>query len=128
MQTHLLAQEITDFNGTSRVLNDAVDGEMGIYKTHLVPEALRDSDDEVVNEGSNGAQACIVLSSTLPDLQEDLVPLLRRDVHGDMSNILLQRPPRARHGNDARLDLDFDPLRHFELFDLDDIFHGGLRI
>lgn len=37
---HLLAQEITDFDGLAALLNDAVDGEMGVYCSHLVLEAL----------------------------------------------------------------------------------------
>ena len=48
--TNFLPQEVADFDRGSGLLNDAVDREMGIYKTHFVAETLRDADDEVVNE------------------------------------------------------------------------------
>ena len=37
---HLLAQEITNLQGPSTLLNDAVDGEVSVDRTHLVLEAL----------------------------------------------------------------------------------------
>ena len=37
---HLLAQEVTDLHCAAIVLNNAVDGEMGVYGAHLVEEAL----------------------------------------------------------------------------------------
>jgi len=39
-QTHLFAQEVTDFDGVAVLLDDAVDGEMGVDCTHFVSEAL----------------------------------------------------------------------------------------
>jgi len=50
----LLAQEVPDFKFRAAILNSAVHGEMGVYKTHFVLEALRDTDDHVVNQGLNG--------------------------------------------------------------------------
>lgn len=38
--THLLAQEVTDLKSTTVLLDDAVDGEMGVDGAHLVLEAL----------------------------------------------------------------------------------------
>ena len=37
---HLLAQEVTDLELVAVLLDDAVDGEMGVDGTHLVLEAL----------------------------------------------------------------------------------------
>lgn len=37
---HLLAQEVTDLKLVATLLDDAVDGEMGVYCAHLVLEAL----------------------------------------------------------------------------------------
>lgn len=37
---HLLAQEVTDLNGVTILLDNAVDGEMGIDSAHFVAEAL----------------------------------------------------------------------------------------
>lgn len=43
-QAHLLAQEVSDLNSGSILLDDTVDGEMGVDGTHFVLEAL-DTDD-----------------------------------------------------------------------------------
>ena len=40
LNTHLLAQEIPDLESRARLLDDAVDREMGIDGAHLVLEAL----------------------------------------------------------------------------------------
>lgn len=39
--SHLLAQEVTDLKLAAALLDDAVDGEMGVDGTHLVLEALK---------------------------------------------------------------------------------------
>lgn len=58
----LLSQEVPDLNQSSVLLNDNVDGEMGIHRAHLVPETLGGetctSDDELredVKHVSSGA-------------------------------------------------------------------------
>ena len=40
MEAHLFAQEVTDLNRMSIVLDNAVYWEMGIYGTHFVSESL----------------------------------------------------------------------------------------
>lgn len=37
----LLSQEVPDLHQSSRLLNDDVDGEMGVHRAHLVPETLQ---------------------------------------------------------------------------------------
>ena len=49
IQANLLAQEVTDLELGTALLNDAVDGEMGVDSTHLVLEAL-----EVKRRGERG--------------------------------------------------------------------------
>ena len=44
---HLLAQEISDLEFRATVLDNAVDGEMGVYRTHLVLEALQSENSEL---------------------------------------------------------------------------------
>jgi len=46
---YLLAQEITDFQSTAVLLDDAVDREMCIYRPHFVLEALRPGQPEQVS-------------------------------------------------------------------------------
>lgn len=50
MSNRLFSQKVSDLHSLSTVLNDTVDGEMGIYKTHLVLEALCDTGDHVLDE------------------------------------------------------------------------------
>lgn len=40
---NLLAQEVTDLDRSAILLDNAVDGEMGIYGTHFVTESLKTS-------------------------------------------------------------------------------------
>lgn len=40
--SYLLAQEISDLQRRSIILNDAVDGKMGVDSTHLVFESLQE--------------------------------------------------------------------------------------
>ena len=37
----LLSQEVPDLHQSSSLLNDDVDGEMGVHRAHLVPETLQ---------------------------------------------------------------------------------------
>lgn len=36
----LLSEEVPDLHQSSSLLNDNVDGEMGVHRTHFVPETL----------------------------------------------------------------------------------------
>ena len=47
LNSHLLAQEISDLEFRATVLDNAVDGEMGVYRTHLVLEALQSENSEL---------------------------------------------------------------------------------
>jgi hypothetical protein len=45
-----------------------VDGEMGVHVAHLVLVAFRDADDQVVDDGLNGAERGDVLAAAVVDL------------------------------------------------------------
>lgn len=142
-RTYLLPQEVTDFDSTTIVLDNAVDGEMGIDGAHLVLEALKSTllvhahisygqptylrytSDHVDDERLDGAQASYVLAATLPNCECDLVRLAlgEPDVHVDVTDILRQGSARARDLDEAGLDAHFDPLRDVELFGLEDVPH-----
>lgn len=70
--------------------------------------------DHISDERLDGAQACDVLATTLPDGKCDLCPLSldELDVHVDMADVLLELATRALDGDDARLDGDSNALRH----------------
>ena len=85
-----------------------VDGEMGIDVAHLVLEALGDPDDQVVDEGADGAEGGNVLADTVVDLDADQVLLDDREVDGDVAQVLGELAARALDRDEPRLDRDLD--------------------
>lgn len=53
------------------IVGDSVDGEMCVDQSHLVEEALCDTDDHVLDQGLDGPEAGNVLSGTVPDGELD---------------------------------------------------------
>lgn len=143
--TSLLAQKITDLQLVSTVLNDTVDREMGVYRTHLVLEALeshsiehcaikgcssiiaylRYTGDHVRNQGFQRAQDSNVLPAALPDGEGDLVDLAlyQPDVDIGVSDILRQGTARACYFDETRFHSDLDSLGDFKFFGLEDVSH-----
>ena len=125
------------------ILNDAVDGEMGVDGAHLVLEALTivqgqitfcfeglatylgHTGDHVDDEGLDCPQASNVLATALPYREADLVvlSLLKPDVHVDMTDVLRQSSTRTLDGNEAGLDVHGDTLGDVELFGLENVTH-----
>lgn len=88
---NLLADEVSDLDlvDALRVLLDVdVDGEMGVDVSHLVLEALGDTDDQVVDEGADGAQGGDVLPAAMVDLNGDDVLLGDGEVDGQVVQVL----------------------------------------
>ena len=69
---NLLTQEVTDLERTAALANDSVDGKVGVDKTHLVEEALGDTNDHVLDQRLDGPQASNVLAATVVDGEGDL--------------------------------------------------------
>jgi hypothetical protein len=67
-----------------------VDGEMGIDVSHLVLEALRDADNQVVDQGSDSAESSDVLAGAMVKLNVDDVLLGVREVDGEMAEVLAE--------------------------------------
>jgi hypothetical protein len=57
-----------------------IDGEMGIDVSHLILEALRDADNQVVDQGSDCAESSDVLAGAMVQLDVDDVLLWVREV------------------------------------------------
>lgn len=104
-------------------MNDTIDWEMGVNSAHFVLETFRNSNYEVIDQRPNRTQACVVLSCSIPHLEKNFVPLLRGDVHRDMSDVLSKGSARARYVDDTGLDVDSDALRHLKLLGLNNILH-----
>jgi len=75
---------------------------------------LGDAGNHIPDERLDGAEACDVLATTLPDSKSDLCPLSldELDIHVDMADVLFELTARALDGDDARLDADGNALRH----------------
>lgn len=85
-----------------------VDGEMGIDVAHLVLEALGDTNDQVVDDGADGAKSGDVLAAAVVDLDADNVLLNDREVNGDVAQVLGELAAGALDRNEPRLDRDLD--------------------
>lgn len=72
MTNNLLAEEVANLDRVGLVVDDDVDGEMGVDQSHLVCETVLDTLDHVLELRSDGAQAGDVLAATVPDDEADL--------------------------------------------------------
>lgn len=61
---------------------------MGVDVTHLVLEALGDTDDQVVDQGSDGSERGDVLSRAVVNLNANNILLRSREVNRDVAQVL----------------------------------------
>lgn len=87
-----------------------VDGEMGVDVTHLVLEALGDTNDQVVHDGADGTEGGDILADTVVDVDGDDAGLRLGEGDGDVGQVLDQLAAGALNGDLARLDVDLDCL------------------
>ena len=85
-----------------------IDREMGVDISHLVFETFRDADDEVVDEGADGAEGGDVLAGAVVHFDVDDVFLRVREGDGDVAEVFDEFAPRAFDCYDAGFDVDFD--------------------
>jgi len=98
MPDELLAQKVPNLNFLPAILDNAVDGEMGINRTHLVAEALGDTSNHILDQTLDRPQARDMLASALPYRECDRVVLAgldELDVHVHMSDVFGQFTARA---------------------------------
>lgn len=89
---NLLTNEVSDLDleKTSLVvlLDVDVDWEMGVDVSHLVLEALGDTDDEVVDEGTDSSESGDVLAGTVVELDVDDILLWVGEVDCQVGKVL----------------------------------------
>lgn len=119
----LLTQEVSDLNDLAVLQEVDVDGEMGIDVSHLVLEALGDTNDHVVDKGLDGTQSSDVLSVTVEHRELDLSvgDLVEGDV--DVSEVFGQGASWTGNGHNSGLDVNSDALRDVENFFGLDVLH-----
>ena len=83
-----------------------VDGKVGVDVAHLVLEALGDADDEVVDEGADGAQCCHVFAGAVVHFDPDDVLLRVREADAEMAQVLGEFASGPFDGHVAGFDLD----------------------
>jgi len=83
---------------------------MGIDVSHLVLEALGNTNDQVVDEGSDSSEGSDILADTVVNLDGDLVLLGDGEVDGQVAEILDQLAAGTLNGDNSRLNADLDPL------------------
>ena len=88
----LLSNEVSDLNLPLVVvlvlLQVDVDGEMGVYVTHFVLEALCDTNDQVVDQGSDSSEGSDILALAVVDLDGNGVLLGEGEVNSQVAEIL----------------------------------------
>lgn len=85
-----------------------VDGEMGVDVTHLVLEALGDTNDHVVDERAHGAESGDVLAGTVVHLDLNGVGIGLLEGDGQVTKVLLEDAAGALDGDLASLDVNLD--------------------
>ena len=81
---------------------------MSVDVSHLVLKPLRDADDEVVDEGADGAQGGDALAVAVVHFDVDDIFRWVREADAQVAQVLAEFAPRALDGDVAGFDLDFD--------------------
>lgn len=78
-----------------------VDGEMGIDVSHFVPVALGDADDEVVDDGFDGAERGDILAAAVVDLDRDDVFAGQGEADSEVREIFCEFACGLERGGDV---------------------------
>jgi hypothetical protein len=120
-ESDLLSQEVTDLNFLTIIVNNNVDGKMGIYVAHLVLETLGDTSDHVVDDGADSTDASNVLAVAVVDNELELLLTNGLDLHVKVTEVLGELTSRPLDSDNARLDGDINVLGNDELVVLVDV-------
>jgi len=111
----LTAEEVLDLDGLAVLRNKSSDGEMRMHKSHLVSEALSNTNDHVVDVGLDGGDGTSLSVGTVPHLDADVLALILSSLHvhdldvkGDVREVLEVGASGARNGDLSSLGLDLD--------------------
>jgi hypothetical protein len=74
--------------GLAVLVHVDVDGEMCVDVSHLVPEALCDTNDQVVDERSDGPEGCDILSGAMVEFDVDDILLGVGEVDCQVAQVL----------------------------------------
>lgn len=107
----LICSDIPDLNLENAIgvlVNVDVDGKVCIDVSHLVLEALGDTNDQVVDDGSDGTEGSNVLADTVVNVDGNNVLLGLSEADGNVRQVLHELATRALNGDLASLDVHLD--------------------
>jgi len=111
----LLANEVADLDleqASLVVLVEVdVDGEMGVDVAHLVLEALGDTDNQVLNQGADGAETGNGLAGAVVDGDGNDILLGLGEANGHVAKVLDELAAGSLDGDGPGLDVDLDCCR-----------------
>lgn len=97
-----LSQEVTDLNVVSVTGN--IDGEMRVYKTHLVDESSGNSNHHVINVRDSGTYACKLLTGSEPKINTNVLSSDNLEVHIHVLEITGESSTGSSYGDNAGFD------------------------
>lgn len=98
---------------------------MSVYVSHLVFEALGDTDDQVVDERSDSSEGSDIFARAVVQLDVDDVLLWVGEGNSDVAEILCELASWAFDGDLAGLDVDFDCKPWSLVFDIELLHDQG---
>lgn len=81
------------------LLNVHVDGKVSIDVAHLVQETAGNTDDQVVDEGTDSSESGNTLASTMVQLNGDGVLVRATEAHSDVGEVLREFAPGSLDGD-----------------------------
>lgn len=119
----LLTEVVTDLNLGTLVLDVNVNGEMGVDVTHLVPEALGNTSDHILQNGLNGTHNGNVLTAAVEHLDLDLIgrDLVESDIN--VLEVLLQGTTGSSDTDNTSFNLEVNTLRDVQDLLALDVLH-----
>jgi hypothetical protein len=97
---------------------------MGIDVTHLVFETFGNANDHIVDDGSDGSDACNMFAVAMVDNKPELVVSDKPDFHVKMTKVLGEFTSWSVDSNDTRLNADSNALWDVKNIVFVQVFHG----
>ena len=103
----LATQEVFDFDLFLVLGNDGSDGEMSMYKSHLVAETLGDTNDHVANEGLDSGDGTSLSVGSIPHLDSSVFALHLSSLHVKKLDVKSDVGEALGDGSSLSLNSDF---------------------
>ena len=123
----LLAKKVPDLDGSVAVSDGGIDGKVSIHKPHLVPVALGNPSNQVLNVAKGCPNSSTGLSRPKPGIDLELsLPFLVFDqlkIKIQVLEVPCKLPSWAFDFDDSSIDLDLNPIWDIHRFRREDGLH-----